>query len=101
MPDSIRVCATSSAITSAIVETRKRSWRPAMYVAAIHAANAIAAWPEGSPPRSGVPRPDHALTAMTTITVTASAPIVSSAGASRTCSSTRDERLAMRFEKTR
>ena len=38
--------------------------------------------PGGSPPRSGVPRPVYALTAITMITVTASATSVSSAGAS-------------------
>ena len=36
-------------------------------VAAIQAANAIAAWPDGSPPRSGVPRPVSAFVAITTI----------------------------------
>ena len=39
--------------------------------------------PRGRPPRSGVPRPVYALTAMTMMTVTASATSVSSAGASR------------------
>ena len=35
-----------------------------MYVTAIQPAKAIAAWPEGSPPRSGVPRPVHAFVAI-------------------------------------
>ena len=42
---------------SAIDEIRKRWSAPATYVAAIQPANASAAWPDGTPPRSGVPRP--------------------------------------------
>ena len=51
---------------SVSVETRNRCSRsPSTYVAAIQPANATAAWPDGSPPRSGVPRPVQALTAIT------------------------------------
>ena len=49
-----------------IVETRKRcSLGPSICVTAIQAANATAACPEGSPPRSGVPRPVNAFVAIT------------------------------------
>ena len=41
-----------------------------MIVTAAQAANAAAAWPDGSPPRSGVPRPTQAFSAITAIRVT-------------------------------
>src|SRR6266545_1082434 len=58
MPVSIRVWATSAATANMIVETRNRcSVGPRIWVTAIHAANATAACPDGSPPRSGVAQP--------------------------------------------
>ncbi len=84
------------------VEIRKRcSWSLRTYVAAIQPANATAAWPDGSPPRSGVPRPVHAFVASTANTVSTSATSVSCAGASRRRSSTSDERSAALSAKTR
>ena len=67
-----------------IVETRKRcSLGPMIWVTAIQAPNAIAACPEGSPPRSGVPRPVNAFVAITRMTIRTRAMIVTFAGASR------------------
>jgi hypothetical protein len=70
-------------------------------VAAIQAENASAACPEGSPPRSGVPRPVYALTAMTTSSVSVSAIKVSLAGALVRRSKSRVLRSATCPEKTR
>src|SRR5581483_6834871 len=100
-PDSTRVCATSNAITNAIDETTKRRSLPAAYVTPTQAANAIAAWPEGRPPRSGVPRPVHAFAAITPTMVIASATSVRTAGASRARSSRCPDRALTRCEKTR
>src|SRR2546423_1163249 len=47
-------------------------------------AKATAAWPDGSPPRNGVPRPVHAFVARTMKTTRTRATSVMSAGASRT-----------------
>ena len=58
-------------------ETTKRWWSPTRYVTAIQPANATAAWPDGRPPRSGVPRPVHAFVAMTRRTTRKSATSVS------------------------
>ena len=67
-----------------IVETKNRcSLGPSVSVTAIQAAKAIAAWPDGSPPRSGVPRPLIALVAITMMITRISAMIVSLIGASR------------------
>ena len=83
-------------------EMRKRCDESSrMSVTAIHPANATAACPDGSPPRSGVPRPVYAFTAMTRITVTASATSVSSAGASESRVRKRELRVATSPEKTR
>src|SRR5215211_9119162 len=66
MPASILVCATSRAMMNVSDETRNQCVEsPRMYVAAIQPAKATAAWPDGSPPRSGRPRPVYALTAIT------------------------------------
>ena len=100
MPDSTRVCATSSAMMRTTEETRKR-WLSRISVTAIQPANAIAAWPDGSPPRSGVPRPVSAFVAITTITVSTSAISVSCAGAFASRSSRRELRSAIWSEKTR
>jgi hypothetical protein len=42
-----------------VSELTRNQWRksPRIAVTAIQPPKAIAAWPEGSPPRSGVPRP--------------------------------------------
>src|SRR5262249_20415723 len=100
-PDSTRVWPTRKAMISAIDDTRNRCDAPAAYVTAIQHANAIAAWPDGSPPRNGVPRPVHALSAITTITVSTSATSVSSAGAWRNRSRRSAERSATLPAKTR
>src|SRR3954447_24540959 len=101
-PASIRVCATSSAMMNVRLEIRKRcSASLRTYVAAIQPANAIAAWPEGSPPRNGVPRPLIAFVAMTTMMTTTSEMSVSFAGASRSLSSRRSLRFATCPENTR
>ena len=52
-----------------------------MIVIAVQPANATAAWPDGSPPRSGVPWPVAALIASTTTMVNSTAPATSSVGA--------------------
>ena len=76
--------ATSTATKNITVETRKRcSFGLSTRVTAIHAANATAAWPEGRPPRSGVPRPVSAFVAITRMTTRISAISVTFAGASR------------------
>ena len=63
-------------------EIRKRCWlSSSTSVAAIQPANATAEWPEGSPPRSGVPRPVSAFVPITRIVVRTSATSVSEAGA--------------------
>ena len=80
---------------------RKRCWSLATYVAAIQPANAMPAWPDGSPPRSGVPRPVQAFVAMTTSATSTRATSVTSAGASRTRSSSRAVRCAAACAKTR
>src|SRR3954451_7704155 len=101
-PASIRVCATSSAMMNVRLEIRKRcSASLRTYVAAIQPANAIAAWPEGNPPRNGVPRPLIAFVAMTTMMTTTSEMSVSFAGASRSLSSSRSLRFATCPENTR
>ena len=53
-----------------------------MNVIATQHPKARAAWPEGSPPRKGVPGPVIALTAMTTMIVSTSAITVRLIGAS-------------------
>ena len=84
------------------VEIRKRCLlSPRMYVAAIQPAKASAAWPEGSPPRSGVPRPVSAFVEITTMIVTTSAIRVRSIGAFRTRSSSRELGSESRRAKTR
>src|SRR5262245_47899727 len=101
-PASTRVCATSSAMMNVSVEMRNRcSWSLRTYVAAIQPANAIAACPDGSPPRSGVPRPLIAFVAITTRITTTSEMSVSFAGASRSLSNTRSLRFATCPENTR
>src|SRR5262249_61235641 len=69
---------------NASVEIRNQ-WLESLttFVTAIQPAKATAAWPEGRPPRSGVPRPVQAFVAITKSTVTTSATNVSSAGAPR------------------
>ena len=64
-------------------------------------AKATAAWPDGSPPRNGVPRPVHAFVAMTMKTTRTSATSVMSAGASRTRSSVFVARSPTALWKTR
>lgn len=55
-------------------------------VTAIQPANAIAEWPLGQPPRSGVPsRPLTTLSAITPSSVSTSAMNVTCTGVSRTC----------------
>ncbi len=84
MPASTRDCATSSAIKKARV-LMSAAWvqGATTRVMAIQAAKAAAAWPEGNPPRRGVPRPTYALTAMATKTVTARAMSTTCVGAWR------------------
>src|SRR5579859_996739 len=85
-----------------IEETRKRcSFGLRMYVTATHPAKAIAACPDGSPPRRGVPRPTNALVAMTTSTVSTSAISVTSVGRSRRRSRTLPADCPIACEKTR
>ena len=72
-----------------------------MSVTAIQPANATAAWPDGSPPRSGVPLPVNAFVAITTSVVSTSATSVSSAGTVESRSSSRELRSATWPEKTR
>src|SRR5215218_5139860 len=101
-PASTRVCATSSAMMNVRLEIRNRcSASLSTYAAAIHPANAIAAWPDGRPPRNGVPRPLIAFVAMTTMMTTTSEMSVSFAGASRSLSSSRSLRFATCPENTR
>ena len=65
-PVSTRVCATSNAMMKVTDEMRNlRGESSRTRVTAIHPANATAACPDGSPPRSGVPRPVYAFTAIT------------------------------------
>ena len=72
-----------------------------MYVTAIQPANAIAAWPDGNPPRSGVPRPVHAFVAMTISVTRASAASVIVTGAFRRRSMAFVAGSPRRREKTR
>ena len=83
-------------------ETRKR-WpeSSSTSVTAIQPAKASAAWPDGSPPRSGVPRPVSAFVAITSRIVRTSAIRVSSAGAFESRSRKRELRSATWPEKTR
>src|SRR5260370_36362760 len=71
------------------VEIKNRWSSPMTYVAAIQLANAIAACPDGSPPRSGVPRPVHAFVAITRRMTRTRATSVSEAGAVPTRARTR------------
>ena len=83
-------------------EIRKRwSTSARISVTAIQPANATAAWPDGRPPRSGVPLPVSAFVAITTIVVSTSAISVSSAGTVESRSSSRELRSATVPEKTR
>src|SRR5579864_5326031 len=82
-------------------EIRNLWWSSATYVAAIQPANAMPEWPEGRPPRSGVPLRVNAFVVMTTRMTRTSATSVISAGASRTRSSTRAVRCATACAKTR
>src|SRR4029079_5627798 len=100
-PDSTRVWATSRAMISVSPETTKRWWSPTRYVTATQPAHASAACPDGSPPRRGVPRPVHALVAITIRTTRTSATSVMSAGASRTRSSAFVARWPTALWKTR
>ena len=70
-------------------------------VAAIQPEKAIAAWPEGRPPRSGEPRPVSAFVPITRIDVSTSAISVSSAGTFVSRSSSFELRSATWPEKTR
>ena len=84
------------------VEIRNRcSWSESTYVAAIQPAKATAACPDGSPPRSGVPRPLTAFVPITMMITITSAISVIFAGASRRRSSNRSLRFATEPEKTR
>src|SRR6478752_8240122 len=87
IPDSTRVCATSTAMISVSAETTKRWLSPTRYVMATQPAKAIAAWPDGSPPRSGVPRPRNAFVPITSRIVSTSAISVTTVGRSRSRSS--------------
>ena len=89
----------SAAVHSALNVIRSERRRDSCW--AIQPANATAAWPDGRPPRSGVPRPVYAFVAITAITVRTSATSVSSAGASRSRSSSVEERSATLPAKTR
>ena len=91
MPASTRVCATSSAIIS-VIDATSTLWRESavMNSTAAQPANAIAAWPLGRPPRTGVPRPVAALTAITISTTSTSAITVRCTGDSRTRASAVD-----------
>ena len=97
---STRVWETRSAMINATNEITTR-WSVTMNVIAAQQPNASAAWPEGSPPRSGVPVPVIALTAMTTIIVRTSAMTVRLMGASPSAFTRRALGRASRSARTR
>ena len=72
-----------------------------MNVTAAQPPKATAAWPDGSPPRSGVPVPNRALIAITSMITTAIAITVMCGGECLTVSIARLEGLRRRGPNTR